>query len=91
MSEKVSKDLKKAHQKYLQELKKQLEKEIADQTVDTKNLNRSGLDMEDLRKELAQKEEVASCIGMQAEILSLERDAPPRVKLLEEATVRKLR
>jgi hypothetical protein len=80
-----------ARRKYLMRLQTQLEEEINSLAGDTHSLNKKGLDMEDLRKEVVQKEEIASRIGMQAEILSVNRDAPPRVRLIESATVRNLR
>jgi capsular exopolysaccharide synthesis family protein len=44
--------------------------------------------MEDLRREVAQKDEIASRIGMQAETLSIEMQTPePRVKLIEKGIV----
>jgi capsular exopolysaccharide synthesis family protein len=72
---------------FLKKLKDRLTKDLKDSELTSKKLNGNGLDMENLRKELAQEDSIFERVGMQAETLKVEHDAPARVQLIEEGVV----
>jgi hypothetical protein len=74
---------------FLKKLEDRLTTDLQKSEGQSKKLNGTGLDMENLRKELAQEEAIFERVGMQAETLKVERDAPARVQLIEEGVVRR--
>src|SRR5207302_6393529 len=64
-----------------------LGKEVKDRGQDLHSLRKGTIDLEWLRDEIAQIEEVTKAIGRQKQALEVEIEAPQRVKLLEEAIV----
>jgi succinoglycan biosynthesis transport protein ExoP len=70
----------------LKEQEKALAEEIKTLEADTRTINKGSIDLESLREEVSQAEDVAKKAGTQIEALKVELQAPPRVTLLEEAT-----
>jgi capsular exopolysaccharide synthesis family protein len=71
----------------LTELEKALKKEVDDMVKETRVINSGALDMAAIQDELAKTEEVTKRLGAKIEALTVEKEAPPRIRQLEEASV----
>jgi capsular exopolysaccharide synthesis family protein len=71
----------------LEEQKNQLAEAVKDVDVETRTINKGSIDLEALREEVAQAEEVAKKAGAQMEALKVEMQAPHRVRTLEEGVI----
>jgi capsular exopolysaccharide synthesis family protein len=71
----------------LRGLEKTLEQEVTRLSDESRNINRSSLDLVAMRDELTKDEAVNKKIADEMEALKVEVQAPPRVSLLEEASV----
>jgi capsular exopolysaccharide synthesis family protein len=71
----------------LKELEASVAKEVERMMEDTNILNKGSLEIESIRDELAQTEDMARKIGTQMEALKVDEHAQSRVRLLEDATV----
>jgi succinoglycan biosynthesis transport protein ExoP len=74
------------------ELEKALLADVERYTKIVQDINQNSIDLESLKEEIAQAEEIAKKATMEAQMMEIERNTPPRVQKLEEqAVVRKLR
>lgn len=71
----------------LKKLEEQLDNEVKAMEQVTKKQGGDTMDLETIRDDIAQTEEVAKKVGAQIEALKVELQAPSRVKILEEAFV----
>ncbi len=70
----------------LQELEQVLGKEVEQRAREVQGLSKGTTDLQWLRDEIAQVEELTRRIGREKQALEVEVDAPPRIRLLQEAT-----
>jgi capsular exopolysaccharide synthesis family protein len=75
----------KDHIAYLEGLEEQLNKDVERLDNQARSLNRSGMDLESLRDEVMQAEEVLKKVALQAEALNVERDSESRIRPIEDA------
>jgi len=68
-----------AHEKVLQEELEHVSRERQNAAAV------QGLDLEDLKEDIAQMQDVARKVGAEVEALNIELEAPPRVRVIEEA------
>jgi capsular exopolysaccharide synthesis family protein len=69
----------------LQELEKTLQSDIDGFNVEQKNNGRMALDLESLREEIEQVDEVLKKVTHQVEIMNVEESAQPRIRVVEPA------
>jgi capsular exopolysaccharide synthesis family protein len=72
---------------YCQRLEKQLSEDVKRLEDEAKLLNKTSFDAEALKTEIAQAEDVSRKVTEEAEKLTVELQAEPRVRLLEEAII----
>jgi succinoglycan biosynthesis transport protein ExoP len=71
----------------LADMEQLLAKEVKDRTQEVNLLFKGSVDLEWLRDEIAQADEVGKALGKQIQALQVEMEAPPRITLLEDAVV----
>jgi len=71
----------------LKEYQLKLQADVNRLADETKDINRSSLDLDTLRDTITRTGEIAKAVGTQAESIRLELDAPSRVTVLEKPTV----
>ncbi len=69
---------------YLLGLEKRLNEDVERLDKDSRSMAKQGVDLESIREEISQADEVMKKVGAQAEALTVERTARPRIKPLEE-------
>jgi capsular exopolysaccharide synthesis family protein len=69
----------------LQELEKQLQKDVDNANLDQKVLGKQGVILEELREEIEQVDEVYKKVYHQVEVMKVEKAAEPRIHVVESA------
>jgi polysaccharide biosynthesis transport protein len=75
------------HLAYLKDLEKNLTEDAERLDRDCREKTKQGLDLEALHEEIALADNMQKKVASQAEALSVEREAPPRIQPLEEAVI----
>jgi capsular exopolysaccharide synthesis family protein len=77
----------KAQKEFLQNLKKEVQEDIARLTDEAGKINTQSFDLEELNEEIAQTEGFMKRVWAEKEALEVERDAPSRVSVVEDSVV----
>jgi succinoglycan biosynthesis transport protein ExoP len=72
---------------FLEDMEKRLNEDVERLDKDSRSITKKTLDLEAFRAEIAQADDTLKRVSNQVEALTVEREAPPRVRLLEEGTV----
>jgi capsular exopolysaccharide synthesis family protein len=75
------------HLTLLQDMQKRLNDDVVRLDNDSRSIAKRSLDLESLREEIAQADDVLKRVSNQVEALTVEREAPPRVRVMEEGNV----
>jgi capsular exopolysaccharide synthesis family protein len=71
----------------LQQMEKELLADVGRREQESRTINKGSLDLESVREDLSQMEDMAKKVTAQVETLKVESQAPSRISLLEEAVV----
>jgi capsular exopolysaccharide synthesis family protein len=71
----------------LRDLEKQLTADITRLSAETREINDSSLDLDEMRDDIVQIDTMTKTVASRAEAIQVELDAPTRVAVLEKATV----
>jgi capsular exopolysaccharide synthesis family protein len=72
---------------FLKKLEESLQNDVKRLARETRTLNHKSFDLDEVNEEIAQAETVLKRVGAEAEALEVERDAPSRVSVVEDAIV----
>jgi capsular exopolysaccharide synthesis family protein len=71
----------------LQQMQKELLADVGRREQESRTINKGSIDLESVREDLSQLEDMAKKVTAQVETLKVESQAPSRISLLEEAVV----
>jgi capsular exopolysaccharide synthesis family protein len=71
----------------LREMEKDMLKDVGQREQDSRTINKGSIDLESVREDLSQIEDMSKKVTGQVEALKVEAQAPSRISLLEEAVV----
>ncbi len=75
----------------LAELERELEGEVKSVSAVNQSLTVNTLDLQEIQDEVVQLNDVAAKIGSEVEAINVELEAPPRIRLVDDATIPQIR